>query len=152
MQQNPSWEAKSVSDSREIPCLLYNLKVHYHVHTSLSLDPTLSEMMMWNTSNAKNLAYTQFLSMMYCKMQCQNESQCLHLKMICYSATVCSEIMNKYDIWHIRLSSQAQNTKKFVKHWSKMCYLNENIQLIILPENLSIAQHWKCKSDQIKWI
>jgi len=46
MQQSPSWEAKSVSDSQEIPCLLCNLKVHYHAHKTLSLKPTVSEMIL----------------------------------------------------------------------------------------------------------
>jgi hypothetical protein len=34
MIQSPSLEANSPSASLEIPCLLQDLKVHYHVHKS----------------------------------------------------------------------------------------------------------------------
>jgi len=32
MELNPSWETNSHSACQESPCLLSNLKVHYHVH------------------------------------------------------------------------------------------------------------------------
>ena len=32
MEQSPSWEANRFSDSQEIPCLLWNLKIHYRTH------------------------------------------------------------------------------------------------------------------------
>jgi len=38
MEQRPSWEA-----SQEIPCLLCNLKDHYHDHKSPLLDPILNQ-------------------------------------------------------------------------------------------------------------
>jgi len=37
MEQNTSWEAGSCSAGQEIFHLLQNLKVHYHVHKSLTL-------------------------------------------------------------------------------------------------------------------
>jgi len=32
MEQNPSWEANSFSQSQEIPCTLWSPKVHYCIH------------------------------------------------------------------------------------------------------------------------
>jgi hypothetical protein len=44
MEQSPSREPNSHSSSQEIPCFLWNLKVHYHIHKSLLLVPVLSQM------------------------------------------------------------------------------------------------------------
>jgi hypothetical protein len=50
MEQRPSWEADSFSAGQEIPCILWNLKVHYHITTCLYPEPAL------NFPNASNLS------------------------------------------------------------------------------------------------
>jgi hypothetical protein len=44
MEQKPSCEANSFSASREIPCILWNVEVHYHIHKSLPPVPILSQL------------------------------------------------------------------------------------------------------------
>jgi hypothetical protein len=34
MKHSPFWEADSNSVSQEIPCLIWNLKIHYRVHNN----------------------------------------------------------------------------------------------------------------------
>jgi len=36
MKQSPSWEANQFSASQEIPCILWNPKIHYSIHKSPS--------------------------------------------------------------------------------------------------------------------
>jgi len=43
MEQSPSWDAVSHSDSQEFPGLLWNPKVHYRVHMRPPLFPVLSQ-------------------------------------------------------------------------------------------------------------
>jgi hypothetical protein len=44
MGQSPSWEANSLSATQEILRLLWNQKIHYRVHKSLSLVPNLTQL------------------------------------------------------------------------------------------------------------
>jgi hypothetical protein len=43
IEQSPSWDANRYSASQESPCVLWNLKVHYHIHDRPPLFPILSQ-------------------------------------------------------------------------------------------------------------
>jgi hypothetical protein len=44
MEQSPSWEAYRFAASQEIPCILWNSKVHYRIQTYPPAVPTLSQL------------------------------------------------------------------------------------------------------------
>jgi len=44
MQQSPSWEADRFSASQEIPCFLWDPKVHYRIHKRLPPVPILRQL------------------------------------------------------------------------------------------------------------
>jgi len=43
LEQRPSWKANSPSASQDIPCLLWNPKVTYHVYVRPKLHPILGQ-------------------------------------------------------------------------------------------------------------
>ena len=59
MQQSPSWEANRFSASQEIPCILWNPKVHYHSHKCPSPVPILSQLNPVHTPTSHLLIITK---------------------------------------------------------------------------------------------
>jgi len=57
MEQSPSWESNRFSASQEIPCILRNSNVHYHIHKNPPLVPILSKI---------NPVYTPLPNLMFC--------------------------------------------------------------------------------------
>jgi len=62
MQQRLSWKIYIPSTSHEIPCIWWNLIVHYHVHKSPTMVSILSQMNSVNTLHPASLCPTLILS------------------------------------------------------------------------------------------
>jgi len=57
MEQGPTSESNSSTDSKEIPCILWNPRVHYLLHNSKSLAHNLSQI------NVEHAPSNRFLNM-----------------------------------------------------------------------------------------
>jgi len=51
MELIPSWEAKLFADSQEISRILWNPRIHYHIHKFLPAVPILSQLDSVHTHN-----------------------------------------------------------------------------------------------------
>jgi hypothetical protein len=55
MKLSPSWEDKKSSDIQEIPCILWNLEVHYWIHKSPPPIRILSEINLGHAPSSSSL-------------------------------------------------------------------------------------------------
>jgi len=58
MEQCPSWEANWFAASQEIPHILWNQKVHYHIHKSQPPVPILSQLDPVHAPTSHSFSFT----------------------------------------------------------------------------------------------
>jgi hypothetical protein len=66
MEQSPSWETNWFSASQEIPCILWNLKVHYHIRKCPPPVPIQSQLNTFYTPIPKSWRSILILSSHLC--------------------------------------------------------------------------------------
>jgi hypothetical protein len=105
MQLSPSWEAATCAAPHELPSILWNTKVHYRVHKSPPLFPTLSQITQIHTipfylSKIRfNIVHpTMFWSSQWSPFLCLS-----HQYPICICCVLCLSIFSQFnhfnDMW-----------------------------------------------------